>query len=235
MGTHALALLPARDAVHPDDVVGLERWAAAQHVQLRLLQRELAAAHAAARAAAEALSRLAGERAAEGPDLGPQLESVVLQQAARLDAELEAVRAAAALLISDAVCEATDLLLAAGVDATTIKRITRPGDAPADLAPEAPVVSADQHLPLEPLGGGAEDREAGHAASGEPDAPPVEGLNESRLVDLDGSASNVLDLTQTRPHLAGSDVQAFDLFWGGFLDDRPVRDRLRRWAQRQEQ
>jgi hypothetical protein len=56
------------------------------------------------------------------------------------------------------------------------------------------------------------------------------------LTELSGSPGGpaLVDLTEGWRQ-GDADGQAFDRFWGDMFDDRPVRDRFRRWVQRQEQ
>ncbi|HEX4866603.1 MAG TPA: hypothetical protein VFV32_03155 [Acidimicrobiales bacterium] len=215
MVPHAPALPTPRDTVHLEDVVAIERWAAAQQAQLRLLQRELLTAQADAHAALVALEvSCSTSDAAPGTDLERQLAAVRDALARRLQAEVEAARAESQSMLSEAVREATDLLLAVGVDPAAIRRITTAAGPSAGSAPLAPRTATPPVI-------------AAPRATEADDWSPPEWSGP-----LEGTA--VVDLTDS--WLPGeADGQAFDRFWGDVFDDRPVRDRFRRWVQRQEQ
>ncbi|MGH9084402.1 MAG: hypothetical protein ACRDYW_03020 [Acidimicrobiales bacterium] len=217
MGTRASAITSPVETVHPDDVEAVERWAAAQTAQLRLLQREVLAARSVATSSPSPDAPGPSDGGAAVEELRPQLSAVVQANLTRLTAELEAARAEAASLLSEAVRQATDLLLAAGVDPIRIRCVTGSrtvptGDAvgPAPAPPPDPVVliRAPRAMPAGPL------------------ARPADGI--------DDGPPEVLDLTMAWPALE-FDSAAHDEFWGDVMADRPVRARLRRWAQRQEQ
>ncbi len=185
MVPQAPALPVPRDTVHLDDVVAIERWAAAQQAQLRLLQRELQTAQADARSALLALEASPSALPNPGTELAPQLTAVRTALARRLEADIEAARAESRSMLSEAVREATELLLSVGVDPVTITQIT----------------------------------------ASEPATATAPASTAAAVVDL---------TTESRQPSAGDDP-AFDRFWGGSFEDRPMRDRFSRWVQRQEQ
>ena len=238
-----LALTGHREAVHPDDVGGLERWVAAQQAHLRLLQRQLHAAR-------EALADIDGPVAGAQPHrsaLEEQLADAIDARARHLAVQLEAAQAEAAARVAQATHEATLLLNRAAADAEVIRRIVTPTDAqePSHAGDDDEDEDDLGHWPEEDADLGARSERAPDAwidlpsvVEGPPWAPGAGGLVAGRPPFGHGDRFDApLGIATAVPGSASAhlDARAFEQFWGGALGEAPVRERLRRWVQRVEQ
>lgn len=251
-----MALPGPSEAVHPDDVAGLERWVSAQQAQLRLLHRQLAAALEASRAARERAAAGGEERRDE---LERQVRAVVDAQTERLAAAVDSARAEAAARRAQAVHEATVLLIAAGADAGTIQRIV--GGEVIDLTGAgAAAPRADAADPQAPGEDEAGDGEQGEPADDDPLAhwaddaddddddpdtsagPPwAGGIGSAGWAPYrgEGPSARAFGAAAGQAALAGGlgdlEASAFNQFWGSVPGEGPGRSRLRRLVEWVEQ
>lgn len=236
------------------DLLVIERWAEQQRAELLRLLDEL-------RQLDEHLAALEERHAApEAPvTLLPVIDGMLDAGMARLDTATAAVHAEAARTIEIATRDAEALLRQHRVDERIIERITDPaprivrdlprprtamqlwqdlsaGTSPAGepttpapagspgsvpvAAPAAPALAAGAPVPPPQL-------LAPGAAPAAPPGPPV----ASAEGWLDGSTPALDDLRTWGP----SHLPAHDQFWAELPPDRPVRERLRRFAQRSPQ
>lgn len=214
------------------DFASIGLWATQQRHELARLAKRLQSLQASLEPSTDSRSPL------DGPEVEPTattpvalIDGMLAAAMARLDAGAEAARDDAQGRLAKARWEATELLISAGADSDTVRRVTCPSPETLPLlrrprraivlrqvlqgsgsSQGAPVPQACQSTPA---GDGPEDPDD----SGSITLPNP--LVEAVAVDAVGL-------------VAGNTSQAYDLFWEIASSDRPVRERLRRFGQRSQ-
>lgn len=123
MSTTVVATPDSCLAVHPHDAVAIERWAAGQRAQLRLLERRLRAILDERATLLTPVGQDDGSTPEQERAIRAQLDGTLDAERRRLAAAAESARAEAAAVVARAVTQATDLLLEARAGAASVQRV----------------------------------------------------------------------------------------------------------------